>query len=111
MFEGLSEVHDLGSDHSFSWVVRRPRNWPEDKGWSFEKDGKFPEDMCGIFLQHLTPEGKPCEGYADLKPPFDGTSGACWKAPSLDPLTMHPSLECSICGDHGWIVDGIWKPA
>lgn len=34
-----------------------------------------------------------------------------WKAVSLDPLTIAPSILCRICGDHGFVRDGGWVVA
>lgn len=28
-----------------------------------------------------------------------------------DPVTLTPSLVCNICGDHGFIENGQWRPA
>lgn len=52
----------------------------------------------------------------------DGTSCACsvfwgkreapiWRATSITPLTLEPSIRCLQCGDHGWIREGRWVPA
>lgn len=28
----------------------------------------------------------------------------------VSPLTLNPSLLCTDCGWHGYIIDGVWKP-
>lgn len=37
--------------------------------------------------------------------------GAKWQVVSWDPLTISPSVLCMVCGDHGFIRDGLWVPA
>jgi hypothetical protein len=34
-----------------------------------------------------------------------------WQVPSLNPLTLTPSLLCTACGHHGYIRNGRWVPA
>ncbi len=34
-----------------------------------------------------------------------------WTVESWEPLTLSPSLLCTVCGHHGWIRDGRWVPA
>lgn len=34
-----------------------------------------------------------------------------WTLVSENPLTLAPSLLCTVCGDHGFIRDGKWVPA
>jgi len=42
--------------------------------------------------------------------PADGDD-AYWTIESEDPLTLSPSLLCTVCGDHGWVSGGTWRPA
>lgn len=37
-------------------------------------------------------------------------SAAGWRIVAIKPLTVQPSISCSDCGLHGFIVDGTWKP-
>lgn len=34
-----------------------------------------------------------------------------WTLESIDPLTISPSVLCTVCGHHGFIRDGEWVPA
>ncbi len=71
-------------------------------------------DPLGLHVEHLTPEGKRCLGYITFD--VDGAEDYArpdqmWEVQSWEPLTVTPSLLCNICGDHGFIRDGLWVPA
>jgi len=34
-----------------------------------------------------------------------------WDVVQEEPLTLHPSIECTVCGSHGFIREGRWVPA
>lgn len=34
-----------------------------------------------------------------------------WKVDSWEPLTLSPSLLCTVCGNHGWVKEGRWVQA
>lgn len=50
--------------------------------------------------------------FANAEPPFDerevGWTVDNW---DLDHFTLSPSVQCTNCGDHGYIRDGRWVPA
>jgi len=48
-------------------------------------------------------------GAGSWIPVSDGDRG--WAVVSLEPLTLKPSLQCTVCGDHGFIQGGKWVPA
>lgn len=90
---------DIGEGHSIKFV-------------SYKDDEK-----TAIQDHHLTKDGKPCKGFV----PFEGGAWAsefkevknyqAWKVESLEPLTLSPSLLCTVCGDHGFIREGKWVKA
>jgi len=41
---------------------------------------------------------------------FDGEIET-WELIQKDPLTLTPSLLCTVCGDHGFITNGLWVKA
>ena len=71
-------------------------------------------EHVGLIEEHLTPQGERCGGGIMFDLP--GVAEAfpdrpLWTLCSVDPLTITPSLQCTGCGHHGWIVDGVWCPA
>lgn len=58
---------------------------------AFGEDGA---NLCGGENGHWIPVG---EGH--------------WTQESVEPLTLAPSLRCTMCGDHGFVRDGKWVPA
>lgn len=36
--------------------------------------------------------------------------GGTWRVTNKDPLTVHPSINCTRCGTHGFITAGRWVP-
>lgn len=91
---------DLGDGHTFSFVGRHGES--ADLKWGAivtHKDKRNPELEC---------QG----GYIT----FDGSRQRAkepdapkWTVISYDPITLDPSLSCSVCGDHGWIRNGVWE--
>ncbi len=68
----------------------------------------------GLIHWHPKPDGRECSGGSilfDLPQNVDFPSHAKWTLVSEDPLTLTPSLLCTICGTHGWIRDGAWVQA
>lgn len=71
-------------------------------------------EHLGYVIDHpnAADPSKQCGGAVYL----EGKSGpyggrAEWKLESLDPLTLSPSVLCSVCGDHGFVRGGSWLPA
>jgi hypothetical protein len=72
------------------------------------------DTSVGLIDWHKKPDGSPCPGGSilfDLPQNEDFPRTARWQVLSQDPLTLSPSLLCTICGDHGWIREGVWVPA
>lgn len=72
-------------------------------------------DPAGLIENHTHPQtGNECGGgvlfdLPGIREAFPGR--ALWQIESLNPLTISPSLVCSVCGHHGWIKQGRWVPA
>lgn len=74
-------------------------------------------ERYGCDLEHPRPDnGRRCVGWlvfdlpevrAISPAPDDGV----WQVESWDPITLSPSVECLVCGDHGWVRSGRWVPA
>ena len=89
---------DIGDDHSIKYI-------------EYKEFGPV-----GINVKHLTKEGKVCNGWV----PFKGKAWEqgfapgqieAWDIKSEDPLTLEPSILCTVCGDHGFIRLGRWVVA
>jgi hypothetical protein len=94
-----SRTIDFGHGHNLSFTV-------DDQG-----------NVIGAIEGHLTPDGKLCEGYIHFDVPefterYGRKPGAVmWQLESWNPLTLSPSLLCTVCKNHGWIREGKWVPA
>jgi len=69
----------------------------------FELEG----ERYGATLYHKAPNGEDCACclfWARRPDPI-------WRATSIEPLTLEPSIKCLVCGDHGWIREGKWVSA
>lgn len=86
--------------------------WPPD-GWTdIGPDQKIrrardPEGFLHIIEAHKDTAGEWCTGWASTNP----EDIPHWTLVSEEPLELHPSLQCSQCGNHGHIQGGVWKPA
>jgi hypothetical protein len=76
----------------------------------------YEDDPCvGINVIHKAPDGKDCAGWV----PFKGRAWEkvfsetiqSWDILSMEPLTLTPSILCTVCGDHGFIRNGKWEKA
>lgn len=85
-----AEVLDLGHNHRalLTTLHTKPGYW-------------------GAIIEHLTPEGEPCDGAIS----WNEADRVHWELISLHPLTVSPSLLCHRCKDHGFIREGKWIPA
>lgn len=72
-------------------------------------------DKAGYIQTHGRHNGDgQCEsgGLFDLPGIRDAFPGrAVWQVESWEPLTLSPSLLCSVCGNHGFVRNGAWVPA
>lgn len=70
---------------------------------------------AGMIEEHDRPDGKGrCRGSVHFDVPgaaeaFPGVP--LWTLESVDPLTLSPSLLCTVCGHHGFVRAGRWVPA
>lgn len=105
------ETIDLGDNHAYRFV-----GWEPDRSIPSNAErfaGIQDIERFGAQVPHLTPNGKPCNGFVT----FDGEvqrkihpGAPKWQVHSWEPLTLSPSLLCH-CGDHGFIRDGKWVKA
>ena len=68
-------------------------------------------EPAGVAYKHPDGKGGTCEGWAPFNGHPGGRHGEGWDVESLQPLTISPSLLCRICGNHGFIRNGVWVPA
>jgi hypothetical protein len=93
---------DLGDNHTITL-----RRWPGEP-----VDDASPWHAAAY--THLTPAGQPCSGYITLDVPAMAELWPTverWTVESWEPLTLSPSLECRVCGDHGFVKAGRWVRA
>lgn len=106
---------DLGSDHFLRFTKWAPDDLPGNRQWLGIPEGPLPVvEKYGAIVWHLTSDGKRCEGAITFRNEWSvkHTDGhALWDVESWEPLTVHPSLACQLCGDHGFIRDGKWIKA
>lgn len=77
----------------------------------YEWNDTFP---AGMIEEHDKPDGSGrCRGSI----PFDVpgvrenlSDRDVWQVESIDPLTLSPSLLCTVCGHHGFVRQGRWVP-
>ncbi len=89
---------DIGGGHEITYYTR----------------GDDDDAHVGLVHFHHKPDGSPCSGGSvlfDLPQNADFPDHAKWQVISEEPLTLSPSLLCTICGAHGWIRDGAWVSA
>lgn len=61
----------------------------------------------GLAWHHKRPDnGEDCTALGWVH--WHGPNG--WTLVSREPLTLSPSLLCTVCGAHGFIRDGRWLP-
>jgi len=70
--------------------------------------GEVAGQLAGYRITHPKPDGGLCLGAEGHWIPV---GEGHWTLVSEDPLTLTPSLRCTVCGDHGFITNGAWVPA
>lgn len=89
---------DLGGEHLIRAVVEDVDGSTRPAGWlEYHRDPTG--EWCGGFLSRLgsriqVEDGRPA-----------------WMVVLEEPLTLTPSVLCTTCGSHGWVVEGRWVPA
>lgn len=71
-------------------------------------------ERAGYFQEHRTSGGEACfsGGMFDLPGVRENfPERELWQVESFDPLTLSPSMLCTICGNHGFVKNGRWVPA
>jgi hypothetical protein len=107
---------DLGHQHFLTFVEWHPDDLPANrKLYKVPKSKPMPHiKKAGATVYHpnLKQPGTECiVGVTFEIPPMITQPGRGWKVESFEPLTLSPSLLCTVCGDHGFIRDGKWVPA
>ena len=109
MSQGAHDL-DLGSDHWLDWV-----RWvPDDLPGNRQQYG-FPLpviERAGAMIGHKKPDDSECWGHVHFDIPAVRQAfpnAAVWQVASWEPLTISPSVLCTICGDHGFIRNGRWE--
>lgn len=118
---------DPGEGHSFSWLYARGGDDPIGPVGEGPIDATDPPPdpgrLIGLIEHHpdlLIPEAERgdsyCGGYvAWINDPHSGTVAKhqlVEGGPDAETgLTIHPSLLCRRCGNHGWIKAGRWESA
>lgn len=104
-----SDEVDLGHGHRLKFVC-----WKPDRRLNPQYADIPDVERAGAIVSHLTEDGQECSGivYFDLASvrqlfPHD----LYWVVECWEPLTLSPSIRCSICGDHGFVRDGRWVSA
>lgn len=76
-------------------------------------------DKAGLLLYHPHADGSVCGGAVTFALPYGAPNvprsegqSPLWRVDSLEPLTLHPSIEDKTCSErlHGHIVNGRWVP-
>lgn len=94
--EAMADVIDLGDGHTLTLQ-------------------RFEGELSACVIAHKKKDGTLCEGFI----PFTGRAWArsfgnritSWEVISESPLTLSPSVQCRICGDHGFVRGGKWVRA
>jgi hypothetical protein len=110
------QSHDLGTGHSYRFVVGDTHSWPDTYGMITNHDDGTQTTVTGIIETHpRTDNGQPCEGLVSfvrpLRPSEHEAARPVWIVNSLDPLDLDPSILCTVCGAHGYIRRGVWVNA
>ncbi len=51
--------------------------------------------------------GALCQSFCAVR---EGIGAPVHEIVTVEPLTLHPSLECRTCGAHGCVKNGKWEP-
>lgn len=109
-FDGPADV-DLGGGRLL-WFV----GWSPDRELNPQYRGVPDVDRWGAQYSHpdAREPSRECGGFVT----FDGEAQRAvhpnvpkWTVESMEPLTLSPSLLCTVCGDHGFIRGGRWVAA
>lgn len=85
---------DLGGGHRLTKVI---------------SGGKF-AGFVEIHPMKGSQAGAECSGSLPVKGgPWDKGDGKGWTVETEEPLTLSPSVQCTICDTHGYIRAGRWE--
>ena len=71
------------------------------------------KDWTSFVEEHrdLRDPSRSCAGSGGIEGGPIAEPGRSWKLKSREPLTLTPSIQCTVCGNHGFVTDGKWVPA
>jgi len=102
---------DLGDNHKLWFTCFSP-----DRNLNPQYEGIPDVEKFGAIVSHQTKGGTECWCSINLRTPeieelmrrgFYKDSHI-WSVDKWEPLTLSPSLLCTICGDHGFVREGKW---
>lgn len=105
---------DLGHEHYLTYVRWAPDDLPANRERYGTPLPRIEKAGATIYHPNLKMPGTECiSGIHFDVPEMRAAFGerAVWQVQSWDPLTISPSLLCTVCGDHGFIRGGKWDPA
>jgi hypothetical protein len=101
---------DLGYD-----VFLRFIRWHPDRDLNPQYDGIPDVEKYGANIRHAKPDGSECNGFvtfaSDVQRRIEPNCANTWTVESWEPLTLSPSVLCTMCGHHGFVREGRWVPA
>lgn len=108
----------LGSDHSYDFIYGDALwwedNWPKKKWLNItHKNGSPEEILTGMVIWHKRPDnGETCGVLIHFMRPLQTSEKELdypiWEVSMMKPLSIHPSIICKVCKDHGFIKEGRW---
>jgi hypothetical protein len=97
-------------DDHFINTDERVVHLDEDHHYFYFGEGDNPR--AGIFYIHRDKKGEWCSIPLDIKPEDDEPQyeGSAWHVMggNYENLSLEPSIVCTICGSHGYIVENKW---
>lgn len=70
------------------------------------------KDTRGVKGSYGLAVGEPCSGSLYFRVPENSSvSRPSWEVISWSPLTLSPSVLCTLCGNHGFVRNGLWESA
>jgi len=104
---------DIGDGHAIAYFSWSPDRTIPSNAARFANNPDIEKAGCSV--KHIKTNGEECMGAVHFDVPgakelFSGAAHV-WQVKSWEPLTLHPSLQCGSCPDHGFIREGKWVRA
>jgi hypothetical protein len=104
----MPETIEIAPGHTYSIVTATDAPGPIGIVES-HPDQRDPSKTCEGMLHFDTPWWR--ENWHRFVSGDNAEMGAVWRVESLEPLTLSPSVLCTLCGNHGFIRNGKWEAA